>query len=215
MSFELYYHPLSSYCWKVLIALYEAELPFEKHLVDLRDPTERAAFLELTPLGKPPLLRDTETERSIPESSILIEYLALGAPSAARLLPNPPELALEVRAKDRFFDLYVMEPMAKIVEDRLRPQTERDPRGVANAHARLDTAYAIAERFLRESGWAVGQDFSLADCAAAPALFYANKVHPLTSASPRSRSYLQRLEARPSFARVMREAEPFMSMFPG
>ncbi|HWO10003.1 MAG TPA: glutathione S-transferase family protein [Polyangiaceae bacterium] len=214
MSFELYYHPLSSYCWKALIALYEADVPFEKHLVNLGDPAQRAAFLELTPLGKFPLLRDTDPDRCIPESSILIEYLALRAPSAARLFPSSPELALEARARDRFFDLYVMDPMQKIVGDKLRPPAERDARGVAEAHARLDTAYAIAERFLRESGWAVGNDFSLADCAAAPALFYANKVHPLPHAS-RSRAYLARLEARPSFARVLREAEPFMSMFPG
>jgi len=214
MSFELYYHPLSSYCWKVLIALYEAELPFEKHLVDLRDPAQRAAFLELSPLGKFPLLRDTERDRYIPESSILIEYLARDAPSAARLVPSSSELALEVRARDRFFDLYVMEPMAKIVEDRLRPEAERDPRGVAAAHARLDQAYPIAEGFLGDSSWAVADDFSLADCAAAPALFYANKVHALHSASALSR-YLERLQARASFARVLREAEPFMSMFPG
>ena len=213
MSFELYYHPLSSYCWKALIALYEAELPFEKHLVDLQDPRERASFLALTPLGKFPLLRDKDRGRSIPESSILIEYLALNAPSAARLFAR--ELALEVRARDRFFDLYVMEPMGKIVEDRLRPETERDPRGVAHAHARLDTSYRIAEHFLGESGWAVGDDFSLADCSAAPALFYANKVHPLSAAAPRVRAYFERLIARPSFARVLREAEPFMAMFPG
>jgi glutathione S-transferase len=206
---------LSSYCWKALIALYEAEVPFEKHLVDLRDPTQRAAFLKLSPLGKFPLLRDTEPDRCIPESSILIEYVALGSPGARRLFPSSRELALEVRARDRFFDLYVMEAMGKVVEDRLRPETERDPRGVADAHARLDMAYDIAEHFLGESGWAVGNDFSLADCAAAPALYYANKVHPLTSASPQSRSYLGRLEARPSFARVLQEAEPFMSMFPG
>jgi len=215
MSFELYYHPLSSYCWKALIALYEADIPFEKHLVDLQNPAERAAFLEVTPLGKFPVLRDTKLARAFPESSILIEHLAHTAPSAARLLPSSLELALEVRARDRFFDLYVMEPMGKIVEDKIRPEAERDPRGVAAAHARLEGAYAIADRFLAESGWAVGDSFTLADCAAAPSLFYANKVHPLTSASPRTRGYLARLTARPSFARVLREAEPYMSMFPG
>ena len=215
MSFELYYHPLSSYCWKALIALYEAELPFEKHLIDLLDPPQRAALLELSPLGKFPVLRDTKLARCIPESSILIEHLALAAPSAARLVPSSPELALDVRARDRFFDLYVMEPMGKIVEDKIRPEAERDPRGVAAAHARLAGAYAIVEGFLGESDWAVGEAFTLADCAAAPALFYADKVHPLTSASPRTRSYLARLCARPSFARVLREAEPYMSMFPG
>src|SRR5688572_30554234 len=141
MSFELYYHPLSSYCWKALIALYEAEVPFEKRLVDLQDPSERAAFLELTPLGKFPVLVDTELDRRIPESSILIEYLARDVPSAARLVPSARDLSLQVRALDRFFDLYVMEPMGKIVEDRIRPEAERDPRGVANARARLDMAY--------------------------------------------------------------------------
>jgi glutathione S-transferase len=215
MSFELYYHPLASYCWKALIALYEAEVPFEKRLVDLGNPKERAAFLELTPLGKFPLLHDTERDRCIPESSIVIEYLGLRTPSAARLLPSSPEILLEVRARDRFFDLYVMDPMAKIVDDKIRPASERDARGVAEAHARLEAAYGLAESFLRATGWAVGDDFSLADCAAAPALFYADKVHPLTSALSNTRAYLERLQARPSFARVLREAEPFMSMFPG
>jgi len=215
MSFELYYHPLSSYCWKALIALYEAEVPFEKRLVDLQDPSERAAFLKLTPLGKFPVLVDTELDRRIPESSILIEYLARDVPSAARLVPSARDLSLQVRAGDRFFDLYVMEPMSKIVEDRIRAETERDPRGVANARTRLDTAYAITEGFLRETGWAVGDDFTLVDCAAAPSLFYANKVQPLTSAFPRIRAYCERLAARPSFARVLREAEPYMAMFPG
>jgi len=215
MSFELFYHPLASYCWKALIALYEAEIPFEKRQVDLGDPAQRAAFLELTPLGKFPLLRDTDAARCIPESTILIEYLAQRVPRAARLLPSSPELLLDVRAKDRFFDLYVMEPMSKIANDRRRAETEHDRLGVAEAHARLDAAYGIAEGFLRESGWAVGEDFSLADCAAAPSLFYAAKVHPLSASLPRCRAYLERLQARPSFARVLREAEPFMAMFPG
>jgi glutathione S-transferase len=215
MTLELYYHPLASYCWKALIALYETEVPFEKRFVDLGDAKQRAAFLELTPLGKFPLLREAESGRCVVESSIVVEYLALMAPGATRLFPGSLENVLEVRARDRFFDLYVMEPMGKIVEDKLRPAHERDPRGVADAHARLDTAYGIAERFLRASGWAVGDDFTLADCSAAPAVFYANKVHPLTDASPRLRAYLERLSARPSFARVLREAEPFMALFPG
>lgn len=214
MSFALYYHPLASYCWKTLIALYEAELPFDERLVDLGDPAQRAAFTRIAPLGMFPVLHDTDAERYVPEASIVIEYLAQRAPGAARLLPSSPERALDVRARDRFFDLYVMEPMQKIVEDRLRPEPQRDPLGVAKAHARLEVAYAIAEGFLRESGWAVGDEFGLADCAAAPSLFYANKVHPLTAALPRLTSYLARLEARPSFARVLREAAPYMSMFP-
>ena len=214
MALTLYYHPLSSYCWKALIALYEAEIPFAKRLVDLQDPEDHAAFREITPLGKFPLLHDADRDRYIPESSIVIEHLALTVPGAARLMPTAAAQALDVRAKDRFFDLYVMEPMAKIVEDRLRPETERDPRGVAAARARLDTAYGIVEHSLRETGWAVGGDFTLADCAAAPALFYANEVQPLSPALPRTRAYLERLRARPSFARVLREAEPYMTLFP-
>jgi len=215
MSFELYYHPLASYCWKALIALYEAEIPFEKRLVDLGDAAQRGAFLELAPLGKFPLLRDTEEDRNVPESSIVIEYLAQRDAKAARMFPSSPDRALEARARDRFFDLYVMEPMSKIVDDKIRPEGERDPRGVAQAHARLDTAYEIAEGFLEETGWAVGSEFSLADCAAAPALFYSDKVHPVPPTAPKLRAYLGRLHARPSFARVLREAEPYLAMFPG
>lgn len=215
MSFELYYHPLASYCWKTLIALYEAELPFEKRFVDLGDPAQRAAFSKIAPLGMFPVLHDTAADRYVPEASIVIEYLAQHSDAAARLFPSSPEHALEVRARDRFFDLYVMEPMQKIVEDKLRSAEQRDALGVAKAHARLDSAYTIAEGFVRGSGWAVADEFSLADCAAAPALFYANKVHALTAATPRLASYLARLEARPSFARVLREAEPYMALFPG
>lgn len=215
MALQLYYHPLASYCWKALIALYEADLPFEKLLVDLMDPKQREAFLALSPLGKFPLLCDTETNRVVPESSILIEYLTQHAPSASRLLPSSPDVALDARAKDRFFDLYVMEPMSKIVEDKLRAENEHDPRGVANARERLTTAYAMTERFLAGNTWAVGDEFTLADCSAAPALFYADKVQPLGADLPNCRAYLERLQARPSFARVLREAEPYVSMFPG
>lgn len=215
MSYNLYYHPLSSYCWKALIALYEADVEFEKHFVDLMNPTERAAFLKLNPLGKFPVLGDSALEHPIIESSILIEYLARREPAAARLLPEAPDAALPIRARDRFFDLYVMEPMSRIVGDKLRPEAERDPRGVSEARARLDTAYEILESCLQETGWAVGSDFTLADCAAAPALFYAHKVHPIPGELSRAHAYLARLERRPSFARVLTEAEPYFAMFPG
>lgn len=213
MSLELYYHPLSSYCWKALIALYEAELTFGKRFIDLGNAAEREALLEISPFGKFPVLRDGD--RSVPESSILIEYLARRFPAAARLVPEAHEAALEVRARDRFFDLYVHESMQKIVGDRLRPQGASDPHGVAEAHARLDTAYGVLESFLGDSGWAAGAEFTLADCSAAPALFYADKVHPVATDAHRTRAYLARLRERPAFARVLREAEPYMAMFPG
>lgn len=213
MSLELYYHPLASYCWKALIALYEADLHFEKRLVDLGNVAERAAFLEISPFGKFPVLRDGD--RIILESSILIEYLARTFDQAARLVPGAQDAALEVRARDRFFDLYIHEPMQKIVGDRLRPEGAADAYGVAEAHARLDTAYGVLESALGTAGWAAGAVFTLADCAAAPALFYADKVHPIGPANRRTRAYLERLSERPAFARVLREADPYFAMFPG
>lgn len=213
MSLTLYYHPLASYCWKALIALYEAELPFEKRLVNLMDPRERAAFRELSPFGRFPLLRDGQ--RLVPESSILVEYLAAKFPSAESLLPNQPEAALRVRERDRIFDLYVHESMTKIVGDKLRPRDATDSHGVLKAHELLDTAYGVVEAFLADADWAAGPEFTLADCAAAPALHYANRVHPLGAQHPRTRAYLARLERRPSFARVLEEAEPHMANFPG
>ncbi len=215
MAFKLYYHPLSSFCWKALIALYEAEVSFEKHIVDLSDATQRAALLALNPLGKFPVLSDSSGGRVISESSILIEYLAQRVPSAATLIPRERDERLEVRSRDRFFDLYVMGSMQRIVADRLRPEVERDPRGVADARELLDTAYAMLDSFLTETTWAAGTAFSLADCAAAPALYYADKVHPLPPSMARPRAYLERLQRRPSFARVLREAEPYFAMFPG
>ncbi|MGE3668466.1 MAG: glutathione S-transferase family protein [Polyangiaceae bacterium] len=215
MAYTLYYHPLSSYCWKALIALYEAGLDFEKRVVDLMAAEQRSEFLKLNPLGKFPVLTDSAHERPILESSILIEYLARHEPSAAMLVPEVPLEALPVRARDRFFDLYVMEPMSKVVTDNLRPEGCRDPHGVAESRARLDTAYNIMDSFLQETEWAAGRTFTLADCAAAPSLYYADKIHPIPPALERSRRYLERLSERPSFARVLREAEPYFAMFPG
>jgi glutathione S-transferase len=215
MSLILYYHPLASYCWKALIALYEAGVPFDKQLVELFDPEQRRALLKLNPLGKFPVLCDTGRGEVIAESSILIEYLAQHVPSASRLLPSSAADALRVRARDRFFDLYVMDPMAKIVTDKLRPASERDGRGVEESRAVLGTAYGMAESFLVGSTWAAGEEFTLADCAAAPALFYANKVRPFGDEHAHVRAYLERLEQRPSFARVLSEAAPYFALFPG
>jgi glutathione S-transferase len=215
MTLSLYYHPLASYCWKVLIALYENETPFEPRLVDLGNPQEREAFLKLSPLGKFPVLQDEQAGRVVPESTIIIEYLSIRYPGPSELLPRDPDLALEVRLQDRFFDQQVHEPMQKHVLDKLRPEAERDPYGVAQAHTQLDQAYSLLEQTLAGREWAAGGTFSMADCAASPALYYANWVHPLTAQYPRTSAYLKRLQARPSFARVLREAEPYFKMFPG
>jgi len=200
---ELYMHPLASYCWKVLLALYEADLPFTPHVIDLADPVQRAELTAVWPLAKFPVLRDHGRGEVVPESSIIIEYLARHYPSAAHLVPDD----LDVRARDRFFDLYVQEPMGRIVFDLLKPG---DPAAVASAKQMLVTAYGIVDRLPERA------DFTLADCAAAPSLFYADQLVPVVpSEQPRTRAYLDRLLARPSMIRVRREAEPYWHMFPG
>jgi glutathione S-transferase len=214
MVLRLYFHPLASFCWKPLIALYENETPFQALLVDLGDPAARAAFLAVWPIGKFPVLRDEARDQMVPESSIIIEYLAQYYPGASVLLPSDPDLARQTRLLDRFYDQYVQEPMHKIVGDRLRPPGKNDPLGVEQARASLLTAYGIVEQQLSGKTWAMAHDFSMADCAAAPALFYANKVLPLGDAHPVTAAYLRRLEQRPSFTRVLREAEPYFAMFP-
>jgi glutathione S-transferase len=215
MALSLYFHPLASYCWKVLIALYENETPFTPRLVDLGDPEQRAAFYRLAPLGKFPVLADDANGRFVPESTIIIEYLAVRYPGRTALIPPDFDLALEARIMDRFFDQQIHEPMQKHVGDKLRPAAERDPHGVAQAHAQLERGYAVLDEMLATRTWAAGNDFGLADCAAAPALYYANLVHPLTDAHPAVKAYLARLQQRPSFARVLTEAQPYFAMFPG
>ena len=214
MSLTLHYHPLSSFCWKALVALYENGAPFTPHMVNLGDPAERAALLALWPIGRFPVLRDEMRGETVPESSIVIEYLDRHYPGTVRLIPDDPELALQTRLRDRFLDLYVHLPLQKIVGDRLRPADSKDPRGVAEARAQLRTSYAILDQQLAHGGWMMGEQVSLADCAAAPALFYGNKVEPIREGHPHLAAYLERLKERPSFARVLKEAEPYFGMFP-
>ena len=216
MSLTLHMHPLSSYCWKVLIALYENDTPFEARILDLSDPAVVAAFKALWPTTKMPLLCDTARDRTVPETSIIIEYLQAAYPGPVRFIPDDPDAALRTRLMDRLFDLYVMTPMQAIVGDRIRPaDVAKDPYGVARARAQLAMAYDLLEAELAGRAWAAGDDFSLADCAAAPALFYANKLAPLGETHANVSAYLDRLLARPSFTRVLREAEPYFAMFPG
>ena len=212
MALVLHYHPLSSFCWKVLIALYEKEIDFEAKLIDFGDPESRAAFAALWPLAKIPVLEDGA--EVVPETSIIIEHLELRQGGAPRLIPDERQAALRVRAVDRFWDLHVHVPMQKIVGDRLRPAASRDPFGVAEARRQMETALGLAEARIGEGTWAAGPDFSLADCAAMPALFYADRVRPLAPDFPGAVGYLDRLRARPSVARVLREAEPWFRYFP-
>jgi glutathione S-transferase len=215
MSLILHFHPLSSFCQKVLVGLYELEIPFTERVVDLMDDGERAAFQRLWPIGKFPVLRDEARGITVPETTIILEYVDQRCEQGPRLVPPDPDAARECRLRDRFFDLYVNTPMGKIVTDKLRPAGQRDPYGVQQATAQLETAYGVADDWMRTLRWAVGDTFTLADCAAAPALFYANQVLPFGSANTHLAAYFDRLMARPSFARVLEQAKPYWAMFPG
>ncbi|ROZ78816.1 glutathione S-transferase family protein [Ramlibacter sp. WS9] len=213
MALSLYYHPLSSCCWKVLIALYELGAAFEPRLLNLGDPEERKNFLALWPTGKMPLLLDGS--HVVPETSIIIEHLSHHhRGGASPLVPADPEASLEVRLMDRLLDLYVMTPMQAIVADRLRDEADRDPIGVSNARGTLAMAYGLLEQKLEGRAWMAGDSFSLADCAAAPSLFYATTLVPLQAEHRRLGGYLERVLQRPSVARVLEEAQPFFQYYP-
>jgi glutathione S-transferase len=214
MSLNLYFHPLSSFCQKVLIALYENETPFEPHIVDLSDPIATAEFKKVWPIGKFPVLRDDAMDRTVPESSIIIEYLDRHYPGGTRFLPADPDLARQTRMRDRFFDLYLQLPMQKIVGDRIRPPGKSDPFGVEQAKAQLQTALGMVDGDMATKTWAMGDAFGMADCAAAPALYYANLVTPFGTTHENAAAYLDRLMRRPSFARAVKEAEPYRKLFP-
>jgi len=214
MSLILHYHPLSSFCWKVLIALYENDTRFEPKLINLGDAASRAAFAALWPMAKMPVLEDRARVRTLPETSIIIDYLDLHYPGPIRFVPEDPDSARTVRLWDRICDNYLQGPMQKIVGDRLRPDGEKDPFGVAEARGSLARAMDLFERQVSERRGTTGDDFTLADCAAAPALFYADKVMPIAQSHPNAQALLERLKARPSFTRVLAEAEPYFQYFP-
>lgn len=214
MSLTLYFHPLSSFCWKSLVALYETGIPFNPHLVNLGDPESKAQFLKIWPLGQFPVLRDDAKQRTIPQSSAIFDYLAIADPKAKTIFPSDALELMEARRWNDFFDAYVQVPMQKVVGDCLRAKEVRDPYGVAEAHEMLKKAYDILESHLESLVWCAGDSFSIADCAACPALFYGNKVEPIGAARPILNAYLMRLERRPSFERVLKEAEPWMKYFP-
>lgn len=212
MSLDLYAHPFSSYCQKVLTALYENGTPFEYRLLALGDAAAAAELDALWPLGRFPVLVDNGA--TVVESTIIIEHLDLQHRGPVRFLPDDPRVALEVRMMDRFFDNYVMTPMQRIVFDCIRATGDRDPQGVAEARAMLGKAYRWLDTRMRGREWAAGEGFSLADCAAAPSLFYADWVHPIAGEFAGARAYRQRLLARPSFARAVDEGRPYRQYFP-
>lgn len=212
MPLTLHYHPLSSYCWKVLIALYENGAPFEARLVNLGDPAARATYAGLWPTAKIPLLVDGE--RVVPETSIQIEYLDRRHPGRVQLLPDDFEAQLDVRLWDRVFDLHVMTPMQRFIGQQLRPEAERDAATLTSTVYDLGMAYDLIESRLGERTWAAGESFTMADCAAAPALFYAAIVRPFSPGHTKLSAYFERLLARPSVWRCIVEARPVFQYYP-
>lgn len=214
MSLKLYYHPLSSFCQKVLTALYENDTSFEPALVDLMNEGSRAAFLKIWPIGKFPVLRDEARGLVIPESSIIIEYLDLHYPGRTRFLPADLDRAREARFHDRFFDNCVNAPMQNVVTDRLRPPGKNDAFGVDQALGQLKTALDLVDKHMAGRTWAMLDAFGIADCAAAPSLVYADMVLPFAKSHPNVAAYVKRLRERPSFARALEEAEPYLHLVP-
>ena len=212
MPLILYGHPFSSYTQKVLIALYENGTPFEFRCIGPETPDHSTEWLARWPMGKFPLLADGD--RSIAESSVIIEYLHIAHPGPVRLLPADPLAALDVRFLDRFFDLYIMDAMQVAVDSALGRVPVKREDGLVLARDRLERAYAWLEGQLADRIWAAGADFTLADCAAAPSLFYADWTHPIPDRFPVLQAYRTRLLARPSFARAVEEARPFRPYFP-
>jgi glutathione S-transferase len=213
MTMKLYAHPFSSYCQKVLTALYENGTPFEWRTLSPDDAAVTTEFAGLWPIKRMPILVDAG--HTIMEATIIIEHLAQHHPGPVSLLPKDAGAALQVRFMDRFFDNYVSTPQQKIVFDALRPEAERDVRGVTEARAMLETSYAWLDKTLADDRpWAAGDNFSLADCGAAPFLFYADWTHPIDPSFANVIAYRQRLLARPSFARAVDEARPFRPWFP-
>lgn len=210
MSLALYAHPFSSYVHKALIALYENATPFTLKMLDSGEAL--AELKGLWPIGLMPVLVDSG--RAVAEASIIIEHLQLNHPGPVRLIPEDPRAALEARFLDRVFDNHVQTPFQKIVGDALRPEGERDPRGVSEARQRLETAYAWLDAHMAGREWACGDGFTLADVSAAPALFYGDWIHPIDPAHANLHAYRARLNARPSYARVIDEARPYRPLFP-
>jgi glutathione S-transferase len=211
MALTLYAHPFSSYCQKAIIAFYENDVPFELALLQTGSEASSECS-RLWPLNRFPVLE--EGGRVVPEATIIIEYLAVHYPGPVKLIPQDPDAALDVRLMDRFFDNYVMTPQGAIVFESLRPADKRDPHGVEQARALLDRAYLWLDQRMAGRVWASGEAFSLADCAAAPALLYADWTYPIPASLANVHAYRARLLQRPSYARALDEARPYRHFFP-
>lgn len=214
MALTLHLHPLASFCHKVLIALYENGTPFTPKTIDFEDENTTLRLLTVWPVGKIPVLDDAERGETVPETTIILEYLDRHYPGPVKLIPEDPGKALETRLWDRFFDLYVSQPMQKIVLDRLRPEGKHDPLGLDEAGVTLAVSYEMLEARMKSREWVAAGTFTMADCSAAPALFFAEAIQPFRKDYPALGAYFERLLARPSFRQVLDEARPYFPNFP-
>jgi glutathione S-transferase len=212
MTLQLFAHPFSSYCQKALIAFHENDIAFDLRMLSSDEPANGEELARLWPIKRFPILVDGD--RTILEATSIIEHLQARYPGPVRLIPDDADLAVEVRMLDRVFDNYVMTPQGKCVFDAIRPEADRDPYGVRQAREMLDTAYAWLDERMAGREWAVGETFSLADCAAAPSLFYADWTHAIPAALKNLHAYRARLLARPSYARAVDGGRPYRAFFP-
>jgi glutathione S-transferase len=210
VALTLYYHPLASFCWKVLIALYENAAAFDKRIIDLGKEKDRAELLAVWPMGKFPVIRDHTRNREFAETTIIIEYLDHFFAGKRPLIPENWEDALQARLWDRICDNYLQAPMQQIVGDHLRGAKG----DVSKERATLETAYGMIDRHMASRGWIAGEFFSIADCAAAPALFYTSTLQSFPGGFHNLRAYFDRLMERPSVKRVIEEAKPYFPMYP-
>lgn len=212
-ALTIYMHPLASYCWKALIALYELNAPFRMEMIEGR-PADSEKLRRLWPIAKMPVLHDAARGDVVPEASIIIEYLQQHYPAPTSLIPHDAGLQLQVRLWDRFFDLYVHTPLQKLVNDRLRPPLHQDSTGATEARATLGGAYELLEERMKSRDWVAGDSFTMADCAALPALFYCAAAHQFSPSRPHLTRYFERLLTRPSVQRVIDGARPYFHLFP-
>ncbi len=210
---KLYYFPLSTYSQKAIMAFHEKQVAFEPQLIRLFDESERKAYREIYPLGKVPLLILPDGHK-IPESSIIIEYLDTHFETGTRLIPDHKDLARRVRFTDRINDLYLNDSVVTLLFQSWKPEDQRDQELIDRNRERIDTVYRFMENHFEKATWACGDSFSMADCAAAPALFYARQLAPFDG-RPNIQAYWRRLEARPSYQKVAEEAAPHLAAMRG
>ena len=210
----LHGHPLSCFYMKPAMALFEAGTPFEHRRLDYSDEACRERFFAMWPIGVFPVLEDPERGEVVPETSAILEYLSVHYPGKASLIPSDPDLAWRARLAERVFDLHVMGQFQRVIGDRLRPADAKDPFGVADARDRLERALGLIDRRLADGEWPLAGGRTVADCAAGPALFFADKVQPFGDRHRHAFAYLEELKAWPAFARCLSEAEPYLHMMP-